>query len=47
MWRSLDREDSEFNEGWRFGVACGAAAILLGLLLLMIGLAVAWVSPTS
>lgn len=40
--RSLDREDSEYNEGWRFGVACGAAAILLlsllSILALVIGL---------
>jgi hypothetical protein len=37
-FRPLDRVDSEFNEGWRFGVACGAAAILVGLLAVLLGI---------
>jgi hypothetical protein len=41
-FRPLDRVDSEFNEGWRFGVACGSAAVLLlyvlSLLAILIGL---------
>lgn len=41
-FRSLDRADSEFNGGWRYGVVCGSAATLLltllSLLALVIGL---------
>lgn len=36
----MERTDSEFNEGWRYGVAVGAAILLLVLLLFIVVLTV-------
>lgn len=47
-FRPVERDDSEFNEGWRFGVAVGAAILLLVLLLSFIAITVGvleiWIS---
>lgn len=38
MLRSLDRDDSDFNEGWRYWVSVGAAILLLGIKLILISI---------
>lgn len=47
-FRPLARNDSEFNEGWRFGVAVGAAILLLVVSLSFIAITVGvlerWIS---
>lgn len=47
-FRPLARIDSEFNEGWRYGVAVGAAILLLPIALSIaattIGVLERWIS---
>lgn len=35
-----ERADSGYNQGWRFGVACGAAATLLAYLLSLLAIVI-------